>query len=53
LYVGVPVLTLPSSRTLGRMGASLLTRVGLSALIARSESEFVRTAAALMRNRTT
>jgi hypothetical protein len=52
LYAGVPVVTLPSARTLGRMGASLLHRVGLSVLIARSESEFVRTAAALMRNRT-
>jgi protein O-GlcNAc transferase len=52
LYAGVPVITLPSARTLGRMGASLLSRVGLSLLIVRSESEFVRTAAALMRNRT-
>jgi predicted O-linked N-acetylglucosamine transferase (SPINDLY family) len=52
LYVGVPVITLPSARTLGRMGASLLSRVGLSGLIARSEDDFVRIAAALMRNRT-
>jgi predicted O-linked N-acetylglucosamine transferase (SPINDLY family) len=34
------------------MGASLLSRVGLSDLIARSEGDFVRIAAALMRNRT-
>lgn len=51
LYAGVPVVTLPSSRTLGRMGASLLSRLGLDMLIARTESEFTRTAASLMRNR--
>ena len=52
LYAGVPVITLPSSRTLGRMGASLLSRVGLSVAITRSEGDFMRTAAALMRNQT-
>src|SRR4029077_2442406 len=47
LWMGVPVVTLRGDRHAARVGASLLTRVGLEALIADDEAGYVATAAAL------
>ena len=52
LFTGLPVLTLPSQRTLGRMGASLaLMGLGYSALVARTSEEYIDLAVRLARNR--
>ncbi len=45
--MGVPVVTRRGDRHAGRVGASLLTQVGLSDLIAGSVEEYVEIAAAL------
>ncbi|EGV30539.1 Tetratricopeptide TPR_2 repeat-containing protein [Thiorhodococcus drewsii AZ1] len=42
LFMGVPVITLLGDRHVARVGASLLTRVGLTDLIAGSEEEYIR-----------
>jgi predicted O-linked N-acetylglucosamine transferase (SPINDLY family) len=47
LWMGVPVVTLRGDRHVGRVGASLLTQVGLPDLIAASVEEYVEVAAAL------
>lgn len=47
LWMGVPVLTLAGDRHAGRVGVSLLTRAGLSDLIAASPEGFAANAAAL------
>src|ERR1019366_846014 len=47
LWMGVPVVTLRGERHAGRVGASLLTQIGLSDLIAASVEEYVEIAAAL------
>jgi protein O-GlcNAc transferase len=47
LWMGVPVVTLRGDRHAGRVGASLLTQIGLSDLIANSADEYVAIAAAL------
>jgi predicted O-linked N-acetylglucosamine transferase (SPINDLY family) len=47
LWMGVPVLTLLGERPPARVGASLLTRVGLQSLIADSRERFVVIGAAL------
>jgi predicted O-linked N-acetylglucosamine transferase (SPINDLY family) len=47
LWMGVPVVTLRGDRHAGRVGASLLTQVGLSDLIADSVETYIETAAAL------
>ncbi|MFD2112986.1 tetratricopeptide repeat protein [Thiorhodococcus fuscus] len=44
LYMGVPVVTQVGDRHVSRVGASLLTRVGLPELIATSADDYVRIA---------
>jgi protein O-GlcNAc transferase len=50
LWMGVPVITLRGHRHAGRIGASLLTRIGLTDLIAHSIEEYVEIAVALAGN---
>jgi predicted O-linked N-acetylglucosamine transferase (SPINDLY family) len=47
LWMGVPQVTLYGDRPVGRMGAAQLGAIGLSALVARSQAEYVRIAADL------
>jgi protein O-GlcNAc transferase len=47
LWMGVPVVTLRGDRHAGRVGASLLTRVGLTDLIAGPAGDYVEIAAML------
>jgi len=51
LWMGVPVITLLGDRHAGRVGASLLTQVGMTELIASSVQEYVRIASFLAGNR--
>jgi len=51
LYMGVPVVTLQGDRTCARVGASLLTHIGLSEFIATNEDDYVRIAAEAARDR--
>lgn len=51
LWMGVPVVTLGGTRHSGRVGASLLTRLGLQELIASSGEDYVRIAADLATDR--
>ena len=50
LWMGVPVVTLRGDRHAGRVGASLLTQIGLTDLIANSAEEYVEIASALACN---
>ncbi len=50
LWMGVPVLTVPSSRPASRSTASILATVGLSDWIAASAEEYVRLAVAYSAN---
>jgi protein O-GlcNAc transferase len=50
LWMGVPVVTLRGDRHAGRVGASLLTQIGLTDLIANSVEEYVEIALALTGN---
>lgn len=50
LWMGVPVITLRGHCHAGRVGASLLTQIGLRDLIASSVEEYVETACALAGN---
>jgi protein O-GlcNAc transferase len=50
LWMGVPVVTLLGDRHAGRVGASLLTRLGLDELIARDAEEYVAIATGLATN---
>ena len=47
LYLGVPVITLIGDRFVGRFGYHLLKTLGLEALAARDEDDYVRIAAEL------
>ena len=47
LWMGVPVLTLAGRTHVARVGASLLTNIGLTELIAGDEAEYVAKAVAL------
>lgn len=47
LWMGVPVVTLAGAAHVSRVGASLLTAVGLPELIAHDEDEYVRIASGL------
>lgn len=47
LRMGVPVVTLAGDRHAGRVGVSLLTRLGLPELIAQDEDDYLRLAVAL------
>ena len=50
LWMGVPVVTLRGDRHGGRVGASLLSQIGLTDLIANSVEEYLEIAVALARN---
>lgn len=47
LWMGVPVVTLAGRTAVGRAGVSILSNAGLPELIAQSEDQYVRLAAAL------
>jgi predicted O-linked N-acetylglucosamine transferase (SPINDLY family) len=51
LWMGVPVITLRGDRFISRMGASILTQLGLTDLIAQSEADYVAKAVALASDR--
>jgi predicted O-linked N-acetylglucosamine transferase (SPINDLY family) len=51
LFMGVPVVTLAGDRHVSRVGASLLTRVGLPELIATSPADYARIAGELAADR--
>lgn len=50
LWMGVPVATLAGTTHVSRVGASLLTRVGLEGLVATSGETFLETVAAIARD---
>jgi len=50
LWMGVPVITLRGDRYAGRMGASLMTRAGLSDLIAEDKKQYVNIAVNLAKS---
>jgi predicted O-linked N-acetylglucosamine transferase (SPINDLY family) len=50
LWMGVPVVTLRGETAVSRMGLSILGRLGLEALAARTPEEYVATAVALARD---
>lgn len=51
LLMGVPAVTLRGSTTPGRVGAAILTQVGLPDLIASTEGDYIRIAATLAADR--
>lgn len=51
LWMGVPVVTLPGRRMIGRIGSSLLSAIGLSEGIAVNAEDYVARARQLIRDR--
>lgn len=51
LWMGVPVLTLAGDRSVGRLGVSILSTLGLPELIARDEDHYIGIAAGLANDR--
>ena len=51
LWMGVPVLTLCGKRPAARVGASLLTRIGLQSLVTETSEQFVAIGVALAADR--
>jgi predicted O-linked N-acetylglucosamine transferase (SPINDLY family) len=51
LFMGVPVVTLTGQTSVSRVGASVLTNVGVAELIAKTPEEFVARATELARDR--
>ena len=47
LWMGVPIVTLAAGTSVGRSGASLLSHIGHSELIARSPEQYIQIAANL------
>ena len=52
LWMGVPVITLRGDRHAGRVGASILTRMGLKDMVAESQDQYVRIGIELAQNMT-
>jgi len=50
LYMGVPVITLQGDRHSGRVGMTILTKVGLTDLIASTEDEYIKAAIQMARS---
>jgi len=50
LFMGVPVVTMAGDRHSARVGASILTRIGLTDLITHSEEEYISKAVELANN---
>jgi predicted O-linked N-acetylglucosamine transferase (SPINDLY family) len=50
LWMGVPTITLKGSRHASRVGASIMTHVGLEEFIVESEQEYIETAVKLTEN---
>jgi tetratricopeptide (TPR) repeat protein len=51
LWMGVPVISLRGARHAGRVGASILTAVGIENLLAQTPDEYIATAAILAHDR--
>lgn len=51
LWMGVPVVSLAGDRLVARVGASLLSAIGLDRLVAEDEDGYVRVATALLADR--
>jgi len=51
LWMGVPVITLCGNRHVARVGASILTRLGLTDLIAENENDYISKAVRLAGNK--
>lgn len=50
LWMGIPMITLCGNRHASRVGASILTRVGLTEFIAETEADYIRKAVRLAGN---
>ncbi len=50
LWMGVPVVTFTGDRHAGRVGASILNRIGLSELVARDRNDYIDRAVMLAEN---
>lgn len=50
LWMGVPVVTLSGSTSAGRVGEAILSRIGLTELVAQSPDEYLSTAVSIANN---